>query len=323
MLRVAWVVALLAGGVNLAEARECCRSRMPSRPTRIVGGREARRREFPWQVSLQMAGSSGRWFHVCGASVIDPKYVLTAAHCYNSRSSYRVVAGMFSQGDTTHEDVQIAPVSKFHIHESYNRPKPLMNDIAVITLEKPLKMTDAVNPVCLPPPAPAALMQPNSIITVSGWGTTREGGRSSKNLMAVDVPVISDENCNRMYNDRGSGFFPTNPILGFLEVIQSLTGNMLPVWSSSEFNASEVGASLTKASNDRIQPTMLCAGYEEGRKDSCQGDSGGPAVANSTDGCAEQTGVVSWGMGCARKGKPGVYTEVAYYIDWIEKQMKP
>lgn len=53
---------------------------------------------------------------------------------------------------------------------------------------------------------------------------------------------------------------------------------------------------------------MICAGVTG--KDSCQGDSGGPVVAGSGDN-RSQVGIVSWGLGCARRGYPGVYTNVA------------
>ncbi|KAH7950809.1 hypothetical protein HPB52_001935 [Rhipicephalus sanguineus] len=66
--------------------------------------------------------------------------------------------------------------------------------------------------------------------------------------------------------------------------------------------------------------SMFCAGERRGGKDSCQGDSGGPAV-QYVDGQAVLVGIVSWGEGCARAGKPGVYTEVAYFLDWIREQM--
>jgi secreted trypsin-like serine protease len=57
-----------------------------------------------------------------------------------------------------------------------------------------------------------------------------------------------------------------------------------------------------------VKTDMFCAGYESGRIDTCQGDSGGPIVANG-----KLVGVTSWGEGCARKGKPGVYVRLSRY----------
>jgi len=60
---------------------------------------------------------------------------------------------------------------------------------------------------------------------------------------------------------------------------------------------------------------QICAGGNEG-KDACQGDSGGPFVHDRSD-VFELVGVVSWGLGCARPGVYGVYTEVDHYVSWI------
>merc|ERR1711988_105181 len=72
-----------------------------------------------------------------------------------------------------------------------------------------------------------------------------------------------------------------------------------------------------------IKPSMVCAGYKEGKKDSCQGDSGGPLVVpkSKSDDTAIIYGVVSWGAGCASPDLPGVYARVTKFIDWIKKNM--
>ncbi|KAM7178054.1 trypsin I-P38-like [Macrochelys suwanniensis] len=77
-----------------------------------------------------------------------------------------------------------------------------------------------------------------------------------------------------------------------------------PVLSSSQCSSAYPG---------QITSNMICIGYLEGGKDSCQGDSGGPVACNGV-----LQGIVSWGIGCAQKGYPGVYTKVCNYVSWIQ-----
>ena len=67
-----------------------------------------------------------------------------------------------------------------------------------------------------------------------------------------------------------------------------------------------------------IDHRTLCAGLAEGGKDSCQGDSGGPLVVHDS-GQWVQVGVVSWGGGCARPGKYGVYMNVGAFANWLQQ----
>jgi len=66
---------------------------------------------------------------------------------------------------------------------------------------------------------------------------------------------------------------------------------------------------------DAKTDSMICAGGAD--KDACQGDSGGPLVCSDDEGNKYITGIVSWGVGCATEGVPGVYTNVRKYLTWI------
>ncbi|NXJ67323.1 TM11E protease, partial [Rostratula benghalensis] len=96
--------------------------------------------------------------------------------------------------------------------------------------------------------------------------------------------------------------------------------------SVNELRQAEVKIISTATCNRRqvyggaISPGMLCAGYLEGQVDACQGDSGGPLVQVNSRGIWYLVGIVSWGDECGKANKPGVYTRVTYYRNWINSK---
>lgn len=116
----------------------------------------------------------------------------------------------------------------------------------------------------------------------------------------IDIPDQSS-----VYVTGWGAIFEGGPTSEILRVAK------MPLVANSVCNAPE-------SYNDKIKSGMMCAGYRDGGLDSCQGDSGGPAVVME-DGKPLLAGVVSFGEGCARKLKYGVYTRVSSYADWIRQ----
>uniref|UniRef100_A0A3Q3QH61 Suppressor of tumorigenicity 14 protein homolog n=1 Tax=Monopterus albus TaxID=43700 RepID=A0A3Q3QH61_MONAL len=237
---------------------------------RIVGGQNAEEGEYPWQVSLHVKN----YGHVCGASVISPTWLVTAAHCvqddskikYSQPGTWVAYLGLHTQNKLGSNVVkknlkQVIP------HPNYNS-YTFDNDIALMELDSPVTYSNYIKPICLP--SPQHDFPAGSNVWITGWGATREGGSAASVLQKAQVRIINSTVCDNL-----------------------------------------MGGQITSR--------MLCAGILTGGVDACQGDSGGPLSSPGTNRMF-LGGVVSWGDGCARRDKPGIYTRVTKFRGWIKEK---
>lgn len=82
----------------------------------------------------------------------------------------------------------------------------------------------------------------------------------------------------------------------------------VPIWNHER---------CKRAFVNRVSDEFLCAGSDEGGRDSCQGDSGGPLLVQLPNRRWVIVGIVSWGLRCGEKDHPGIYTRVNKYISWV------
>uniref|UniRef100_A0A8C4WRJ1 Peptidase S1 domain-containing protein n=1 Tax=Gopherus evgoodei TaxID=1825980 RepID=A0A8C4WRJ1_9SAUR len=256
----------------LAGNRICGQPRLTL--NRLVKGQDTVPGEFPWQASIQWRG-----VHMCGGSLINDEWVVTAAHCFfqvQNLTQYRVVLGahqLLKPGPSA----CACPVQRIITNPRY-AGQTTSGDIALVQLGRRLNFTDYILPICLPDAS--VHFPPGKVCWVTGWGHVRSWVDlpSPQTLQKLKVPIIDSKTCRILY----------------LTNMQ----NRLP--------------------HRNIQDDMICAGYAEGMRDACNGDSGGPMACIVGDVWV-LAGIVSWGEGCTIKNRPGVYSRLTSYQSWIRE----
>ncbi|XP_068909449.1 trypsin-3-like [Tenebrio molitor] len=251
---------------------QCGRS---EKEEKIVGGNEVGYYKYSWIATLRLQNNPKQL--VCGGSLIGPKTVLTAAHCY--KPFFKSVA----DGETTFEDIyliylggynmciseentQIFTAEKVIIHEKYmDGDGSNYYDIALLILED---TAEDFTPICLPE---AGQTLPSDGTAVGFGKESSSAWKLPCTMREVQLKIYSDEECRDMLEKNG-----------------------------------ESGDKLANA---------FCAGDLEGTKDTCQGDDGGPFQTRDEDGNYIVTGITSFGFGCGNKYTLGMYTYVANYTE--------
>jgi secreted trypsin-like serine protease len=171
-------------------------------PNDIIGGVPASAEEFPWQVALVVASKPNpKDGQDCAGSLIDVRWVVTAAHCVVAKgvtidpALRNVVLGVtkLSNAPSSGTEGQRIAIDRIIVHPAYN-DVILDNDIALIHLTQPAVLGPTVQTIAYAGALDSDLFQPGANATVTGWGKT-EGGAVSDELRKVDLPVVSYPVC--------------------------------------------------------------------------------------------------------------------------------
>ncbi|XP_033125024.1 uncharacterized protein LOC117123275 [Anneissia japonica] len=192
------VLILAVGSECGSDLSTCGKVTAPLNPeTFIVGGQAAQDGEWPWQAALFRAGR-----RICGASLIDPQWILTAAHCIDVvtvPSMFQFLMGTNSLRKQDYESsdrTQFINVTEVFVHPNY-RPYRSDHDIALLKLENSFSITEYVRTVCIP--TSTKTFKDDTLCTVTGWGTTEVGGSQNPDLFEVELPIVNQDECKRNY----------------------------------------------------------------------------------------------------------------------------
>ncbi|XP_041425008.1 trypsin-3 [Xenopus laevis] len=164
----------------------------PLDESRIVGGYECAPHSQPWQVHLTYKGN-----FFCGGSLIAPRWIVSAAHCYMLPRYVVANIGMHNVS-MTEGTVQRIQVEKAFQHYKYNSNN-IDNDFMLIKLVEPAQFNQYVQPIPLAHSCPRNGTQ----CVVSGYGNMRPGlfGEFPDRLQCLNVPVLPEQSCKASYGD--------------------------------------------------------------------------------------------------------------------------
>lgn len=178
-----------------------------SRRFGVIGGVQTIISKSPYQLAFLFNNKLK-----CGASIISETFCLTAAHC---TSQYSVNITVRAGSTFKNDGGDVIKVMKIHNHPLFDRVK-LVNDFALLELEKPLKYSAYIQPAQLPEEGED--FEDGTECTISGWGKMENEEKPSE-LRSVTVYIINQEICQQNYNTPEVKFRITSVMLcaGFPE----------------------------------------------------------------------------------------------------------
>ncbi|XP_037063436.1 transmembrane protease serine 13 isoform X3 [Peromyscus leucopus] len=169
---------------------QCSHCGLRAMTGKIVGGAQTSETKWPWQVSLHFGST-----HICGGTLIDAQWVLTAAHCFfvtreKVLEGWKVYAGT----SNLHQLPEAASISQIIINGNYTDEQDDY-DIALMRLSKPLTLSAHIHPACLPMHGQTFGL--NETCWITGFGKTKETDeKTSAFLREVQVNLIDFKKCN-------------------------------------------------------------------------------------------------------------------------------
>jgi secreted trypsin-like serine protease len=158
----------------------------------VVGGRTAEKGAWPFAVALARKSGSTTYKQYCGGTLISAKVVLTAAHCPVEVGHYALVGRL----DLSSQEGAALRVVRVSRHENYSA-KTNENDIAIVELGRSASSGSALGTIRDRLPE----LKAGESLTAIGWGAVSETSTGAIQLRQVDVPLVPNDACQKLYGD--------------------------------------------------------------------------------------------------------------------------